>query len=247
MSSSNKLISSAVLLLTWVLLLRTSLGADPLSYVCSNPQNFTANTPFGSNLKTLITILTYKTPLTGFGLASIGQNKNQKAYGLSLCRGDVSPSDCETCVSEAVTGLLKRCSYNKGAIIWYDNCLFKYSDQDFFGRIDNANKLYLFNVQNVSDPDAFNYKTKELLSRLAEEAHANPNMYAAGEANLGESKNMTVYGLTQCTRDLSIEDCKKCLDDAIGELPNCCDGKQGGRVVGGSCNVRYEIYPFFKL
>ncbi|RVW19693.1 Cysteine-rich repeat secretory protein 38 [Vitis vinifera] len=30
----------------------------------------------------------------------------------------------------------------------------------------------------------------------------------------------------------------------VSELPSCCDGKRGGRVVGGSCNVRYELYPF---
>ncbi|KAI9094280.1 hypothetical protein K1719_026862 [Acacia pycnantha] len=235
--------SLTVLLLTLALLFQTSLGAEPLSYVCSNTQNFTSNTPFDSSLKTLIAVLTNQTPLTGFGQASFGQYYNQQAYGLSLCRGDVSPSDCETCVSGATSDLLKRCSYNKGAIIWYDNCLFKYSDQDFFGHIDNSNKFYLVNVQNVSDPAAFSYKTKELLSRLAEEAYESPKMYAAGEVKLEEGKNMTVYGLSQCTRDLSSDDCKKCLYDAIGELPM---GKQGGRVLGGSCNVRYEIYPFFK-
>ncbi|CBI28971.3 unnamed protein product, partial [Vitis vinifera] len=67
-------------------------------------------------------------------------------------------------------------------------------------------------------------------------------MYATGELELEESEKL--YGLTQCTRDLSSSDCKKCLDDAISKLPNCCDGKEGGRVVGGSCNIRYEIYPF---
>lgn len=245
MSYSSTLSSSTILLLTLAILLQTSFAVDPLSYSCSNPQNFSSNAPYHSNLKTLLTFLSYKTPPTGFGLASVGQYHNQPAYGLSLCRGDVSPSDCKTCVAEATTELLKRCPYNKGAIIWYDNCLFKYLDQDFFGHIDNTNKFSLLNVQNVSDPDAFNHKTKELLSRLAEEARVSPKMYATGEVKLG-AMNITLYGLTQCTRDLSGNDCKKCLDDAISELPNCCDAKEGGRVVGGSCNVRYEIYPFLK-
>ncbi|KAK9942730.1 hypothetical protein M0R45_008380 [Rubus argutus] len=43
--------------------------------------------------------------------------------------------------------------------------------------------------------------------------------------------------------DLSGPDCKKCLDEAISELPNCCDAKRGGRVVGGSCHVGFELYP----
>ena len=100
----------------------------------------------------------------------------------------------------------------------------------------------MWNLRNVSNPVWFNQKTKTLLSQLSEEAYVAPKMYATGELELGESEKL--YGLVQCTRDLSTVDCKKCLDGAISELPNCCDGKEGGRVVGGSCNFRYEIYPF---
>ncbi|KAK3222930.1 hypothetical protein Dsin_009955 [Dipteronia sinensis] len=71
-------------------------------------------------------------------------------------------------------------------------------------------------------------------------------MYAAGEFKLEGSEKETVYGMAQCTRDLSDGDCKTCLDGLIGDFPSCCDGKQGGRVVTGSCNIRYEIYPFVK-
>ncbi|KAH1048152.1 hypothetical protein J1N35_038936 [Gossypium stocksii] len=70
----------------------------------------------------------------------------------------------------------------------------------------------------------FNAKTKELLSELATQAYTNPKMYAAGEMELYGSKKL--YGLTQCTRDLSSTECKKCLDGIIGELPSCCDGKE---------------------
>ncbi|KAK3028439.1 hypothetical protein RJ639_039031 [Escallonia herrerae] len=65
--------------------------------------------------------------------------------------------------------------------------------------------------------------------------------YATGDSELGESKKL--YGLVQCTRDLSSVDCKKCVDGAISELPSCCDGKEGGRVVGGSCNDLIREYP----
>ncbi|XP_061363114.1 cysteine-rich repeat secretory protein 38-like [Gastrolobium bilobum] len=238
----SKLIPSFLFSLTVVLLLQTSFGADPLFSLCSNSENFTANTPYESNLKTLINSLIYKTPSTGFGVGSVGQYEKPQAYALALCRGDVSASECKTCVIEATKEILNLCPYNKGAIIWYDNCLFKYLDTDFTGKIDEANKFYLLNVQNVSDPNMFNNMTKELLSVLAYKASVDPKMYASGTLMIGESEK--VYGLAQCTRDLTSMDCKKCLDDAISELPSCCDGKQGGRVVGGSCNIRYEIYPF---
>ena len=161
---------------------------------------------------------------------------------LALCRGDVSNTDCKDCITEASTEIRKLCPDNKAAIVWYDHCLLKYSNMNFFGQVDYQNRFYMWNLNNVSYPTSFNQKTKELLSHLAQQAFVNQKMYAVGELELEESKKL--YGLTQCTRDLSSSDCKKCLDDAISELPSCCDGKEGGRVVGGSCNIRYEIYPF---
>ncbi|KAK8594927.1 hypothetical protein V6N13_015838 [Hibiscus sabdariffa] len=166
-------------MLTLAFFLQTAFGADPLFHFCSDSGNFSAYDPYELNLHKLTAFLSVQTPPSGSGMGSIGQEPNQ-AYGLALCRGDVSSQDCETCVVEAGTEIRKRCPYNKGGIIW---------ETELYG----SDKL---------------------------------------------------YGLTQCTRDLSASDCKKCLDGIIGELPSCCDGKQGGRVVGGSCNFRYEIYPF---
>ncbi|KAE8720055.1 Cysteine-rich repeat secretory protein 38 [Hibiscus syriacus] len=239
MSSST--IPSFVYLLGLAFVLKTAFGADPLFHFCSDTGNFSADDPYESNLDKLSGYLSIQAPPSGFGLGSVGHYPNQ-AYGLALCRGDVSSQDCKTCVVEAGGEIRKRCPYNKGGIIWYDNCLFKYSNVEFFGQIDNRNRFYMWNLNNVSEPQAFNEKTKGLLTELANQAYANPKMYAGGETELYGSEKL--YGLTQCTRDLSSSECKKCLDGIIGELPSCCDGKEGGRVVGGSCNFRYEIYPF---
>ena len=154
---------------------------------------------------------------------------------------DATATDCKTCVNEASNEIHKLCPYDKGAIIWYDNCHLKYSNKDFLGQIDNENWFSLLNVQNVSNPTIFNQKTRVLLSQLAKDASFTTKKYAVGELKLRESTKL--YGLAQCTWDLSTIECFQCLDDAISQLPSCCDGK-GGRVVGGSCKIRYEIYPF---
>ncbi|KAM4097985.1 hypothetical protein ACJW30_07G043200 [Castanea mollissima] len=167
-----------------------------------------------------------------------------QTYGLALCRRDIAAADCKACVNEASNEIHRRCPYDKGAIIWYDNCLLKYSNKDFLGRIDNENWFSLLNVKNVSEPTIFNQKTRELLSQLAKGVSFTVKKYGVGELNLGLGESTKLYGLAQCTWDLSTTECFQCLDDAMGQLPSCCDGKQGGRVVGGSCNIRYEIYPF---
>ncbi|KAF8043204.1 hypothetical protein BT93_A1523 [Corymbia citriodora subsp. variegata] len=234
--------SIPLLLLSFVLLVGTSFGVDPLYHICFGKENYTSGSPFKTNLDGLLSALVSKVPPSGFGTSSSGEG-NDEVYGLALCRGDVSSPDCKSCVSDAGPELLQRCPEQKGAIIWYDNCLLKYSNVEFFGKIDTKNKFYLLNVQDVDmDFMEFFRKIKQLLGNLTDEAVAGPKKYAYGELGLGGYK--TLFGLAQCTRDLSGDDCRTCLEGAISDLPSCCYGKRGGRTVGGSCNVRYELYPF---
>ncbi|XP_062106174.1 cysteine-rich repeat secretory protein 38-like [Humulus lupulus] len=228
-----------------LIFLHAANATDPLFHFCFNKENFTSNSPFAKNLNELLTNrLPIKVPPTGFGVSSTGQGGggNSQVNGLGLCRGDVSTESCKTCVADAAKELQERCPYNKGAIVWYDNCLLKYSDGNFFGQIDSGNRFYMWNVKDVDNPESFNPKVKELLSGLSYKASRTSKLYATGELELGAGPDPKLYGLAQCTRDLNGMDCKKCLDDAISELPNCCTGKIGGRVVGGSCYVRYEVY-----
>ena len=242
MSSSQ--FTFSIYMLTFAFFLQTIFGVSPpLNNICSGSENFTTNDQYESNLRKLLGNLNYQTPPLGFGLGSVGWYPYQ-TYGLALCRGDIAAADCKACVNEASNEIHKRCPYDKGAIIWYDNCLLKYSNKDFLGQIDNENWFYLLNVQNVSGPTIFNQKTRELLSQLAKDASFTVKKYAVGELKLGLGESTKLYGLAQCTWDLSTIECFQCLYNAIDQLPSCCDGKQGGRVVGGSCNIRYEIYPF---
>ncbi|KAK1567097.1 hypothetical protein Q3G72_008142 [Acer saccharum] len=188
MSCSRVFSSSLYLLITLAFLLRTAFGASSpyIYHYCSSTQNYTSNGPYESNLNKLAAYLNYQTPPTGFGKGALGHKPNQ-ANGLALCRGDVSSSDCKTCVVEASSEIRMRCPYNKAAIIWYDYCLYKYSDKHFFGQIDNQNKVSLYNVRSVSEPEAFNKNTRELLSQLAKEAHVASKLYAVAEVELGPS------------------------------------------------------------
>ncbi|KAK0599452.1 hypothetical protein LWI29_005423 [Acer saccharum] len=239
--SSSRFFSS-LYLLTFAFLLRTVFGAEPLFHFCSSSEKFEAGNPYEENLNKFMGYLYCKAPPTGFGRGVLGDKPNQ-TIGLALCRGDVSTADCNTCVVDASTEIRKRCPYNSAAVIFYDNCLLKYSNKDFYGEIDNKNKFYLWNGEKVSNPKTFNENTKELLSQLAIKAQSSLKLYAVGQLKVENSQ--TLYGLTQCTREMPAEVCRRCLDGIIGELPNCCDAQKGGRVVSGSCNFRYELYPFF--
>ncbi|GFQ03736.1 cysteine-rich repeat secretory protein 38, partial [Phtheirospermum japonicum] len=167
------------------------------------------------------------------------------AYGLALCRGDVSPDDCMTCVNNAAITLINtHCPDNRTAIIWRDYCFFKYSDVEFFGQIDTDNRLSSMNDKTWnlinSKEAAINW-----LGSLTQTAVQSPKFFASGPTSLNDYEGcVTLYGVVQCTRDLSADDCKTCLDLAVTDISKCCALKEGARVVYGSCNVRYETYNF---
>ena len=82
-----------------------------------------------------------------------------------------------------------------------------------------------------------------MLTHVSNDSVMTKSMDAIGRLELDGSNKL--YGLTQCTRDISSSDCEFCLEFAITKHSHDCDGKHGGRFLGGGCNVRYELYKVF--
>ena len=166
---------------------------------------------------------------------------------LYMCRGDVTLDVCNQCVVEATKKLTSDCKFSKEAIVWYDECMLRYSNTSFFSKVDTRPRLGLLNTGNIANPASFMRLLFNTMNKTADVA-AKPGLgkkkYATNEAFI--SGFQTLYVLAQCTPDLSPQDCRRCLSGVIGDLNWCCDGKQGGRVLYPSCNVRYELYPFYR-
>ncbi|XP_058092192.1 cysteine-rich receptor-like protein kinase 44 isoform X7 [Magnolia sinica] len=216
--------------------------ADLLFTSCPSAANYTANSTFGTNLNLLLSSLSSNASLTGFSNNTIGENAN-RIYGLAQCRGDTPPTTCRDCLNTATQELLEKCP-NRTAITWYDECLLRYSTERILSSSSNSPIYYMWNIQNQSDPDRFNQIVDQMMNGLVSRAASSPRMYATNETNFTEF--LSIYGLMQCTNDLTRRDCGACLEDAVGRIPTCCNGKQGGRVIGSSCNLRYETYKFYQ-
>ncbi|KAL3615258.1 hypothetical protein CASFOL_040919 [Castilleja foliolosa] len=240
------------ILISYSLLIPTTISQNSplLNHVCTNTsQNYTKDTTYAINLKNLIDDLFVKTPQNYlFAKESYGEGPN-KVYGLAQCRSDISPDDCDYCLYDARCKITQRC-YKRSAIVWYDNCQLKYSNVDFFGKIDNEDDFVMINVKNVSNSqrEKFRETSIGLLTDLSKQASdkANKYMFAGGDKLFDEKKNVTIHGMALCTRDLTYDDCKKCLGNIVKELPiyNKTIYSVGARVVGASCTVRYETYVF---
>ncbi|XP_039018227.1 cysteine-rich repeat secretory protein 38-like [Hibiscus syriacus] len=141
-----------------------SYGADAnvISFGCSNYRN-ASSYKFLDNLNQLIMHLSTHAPPTRFALGAFGETPD-RVYGLALCRRDFSEDDCKTCILKTGCFIRKRCPDYGAAIIRYNNCLLRFSNAPFRGRIDNLHEIYESNSDKVSESDSFNEKTKGLPS-----------------------------------------------------------------------------------
>ncbi|KAL2330474.1 hypothetical protein Fmac_018055 [Flemingia macrophylla] len=227
-----------------VSLFTTTKAQDPIGFNCENETS--TNSAYVENLSTLFSFLSSNaTDKTFYNDTILGRNSTDTVYGLFMCRGDIDAASnlCTNCVANATKILSSACSLSREAVIWYDNCMVRYSNLSFFSTVDTYPGLYLFNMANISDAGSFMSLLSNTMNQTAEEAANSSDRYFTKQANV--SQFQTLYCLAQCTQDLSPQNCATCLTEAIGNLPNCCEGKQGGRVLFPSCNVRFELYPFY--
>lgn len=71
---------------------------DKLYHVC-NPNNFSSNDSFARNFNSVATSLTYNSSHFLYSLASsVTGSELTHVYGIYQCRGDISLSDCSSCV-----------------------------------------------------------------------------------------------------------------------------------------------------
>ncbi|KAG2401385.1 hypothetical protein LR48_Vigan02g233000 [Vigna angularis] len=214
-------------------------------YFCDHDNDrgyYTANSTYHTNLNTLLsTLVSNKEIYYGFYNFTNGENTD-KVYAIGVCRGDVEPENCRTCLNGSRTNLTELCPNRKEAIGWYEDeqCMLRYSDRNIFGLMEIGPAFYANNDKNASDLDEFNEDVNTLLRNLSGIAASGDSRvkYAADGISSGSK---VIYGLVQCTPDLEESECADCLSQSIERIPiDCCKDKIGGRVVRPSCNMRFE-------
>uniref|UniRef100_A0A803NZ08 Cysteine-rich receptor-like protein kinase 10 n=1 Tax=Cannabis sativa TaxID=3483 RepID=A0A803NZ08_CANSA len=225
-----------------------SVGAIVPTYLyhnCTNVTTYTPNSIYQINLRNLLSSLSSNASSESHN-TSAGESSSSPVYGSFLCRGDVNTTACRDCVTFAVKDVVKRCPVQKETMIWYDECQLRYSNHSFFGTVYERPRVSLLNTANITDQNRFNRLVNETTKAAAAEAAKGlpgDKKFATKDENFNGFQRL--YTLVQCTPDLNASGCSTCLTDAIGRLPICCSGKLGGRVLFPSCNVRYEVYPFY--
>jgi hypothetical protein len=216
---------------------------DPyVLYQCSTNNSTSA---YKANLNSLLSYLIYSNNQTnnGFYNLSAGENSD-KVNVIALCRGDLTPTNCRSCVSLCAEELLFVCPNQKEGIMWYGNCTVRYSNNSIFGimEFEPVRALTSTTVSDVSG--TFKKMRGTLLDSLRSKAASGDSLrkLATGTAN---STYFSIYALLQCTPDLEEQECSNSLNQTIRYVPNCCDDMAGVRVLTPSCNLRYENKRFY--
>ncbi|KAK9033642.1 hypothetical protein V6N11_049828 [Hibiscus sabdariffa] len=233
------------------LLTLTLAQQPPLRHFCLDTSgNFTQNTTYETNLNALLSSFSRNSPSNhGFYNFSSGQPGSDRVNAVALCRGDLnsSTSDCFDCINTANAELRNRCPYQREAIIWYDFCMFRYTNRTILGVVEFTPNFYMQNSNNVVDVVAFNQALGSLLDKLRSAAASGTSLgkFATGSERV--TPFQTVFARVHCTNDLAEYGCRSCLSQVFVYIPRYLDGKQGGRISLPSCNLRFEIVRFYNL
>ncbi|KAJ4898742.1 Cysteine-rich receptor-like protein kinase 26 [Raphanus sativus] len=220
----------------------------PLKQICSNiTGNFTVNTPYAVNLDRLISSLSsLRQNGNGFYNISLGDSVG-KVNSILHCRGDVKPEDCTNCLAMAGKRLVTLCPVQKEAVIWYDKCTVRYSNRTLFNRLEIYPQTSISGTRNFTgDREGWEKSLRGLLEGLKDRASVigrRMKNFVVGETS-GPSFQ-TLYGMVQCTPDISEQDCSYCLSQGIAKIPSCCDMKMGSYVLSPSCMVAYAPWRFY--
>ncbi|KAJ4894254.1 putative cysteine-rich repeat secretory protein 17 [Raphanus sativus] len=163
------------------------------------------------------------------------------------CRGDSYGPKCRDCFATSMAVLRKRCPWYRGRIVWYDQCLLSFSSTYATGKIDYDNIFCMSNAKKLGDKLGFASVWNTLMDNLTTLALSQVNytqptaLYSVGETRF---KGDTIYGMVQCTKDISPQACEECLVFNRLHFQDCLNDKRGARFVGTSCTFRFEFYPF---
>ncbi|KAK7314062.1 hypothetical protein VNO77_39271 [Canavalia gladiata] len=214
---------------------------------CHNTTEKPLSSTYKTNLNSLFTWLSSDAATSkGYNHNSIGNNTPGDAdavYGLYDCRGDVAGYFCQFCVSTATREVLQRCPNRVSAIVWYDFCILRYSNEDFFGNVTIYPSWHAFGTKNVSNSVEIQ-KGEDFMKSLIRKATVETNqLFYMDGFNLSSTQKR--YGLVQCSRDLTNDGCRQCLEAMLAQVPKCCEQKLGWQVLAASCLIKYDDYIFY--
>eukprot|EP00268_Persea_americana_P062976 TRINITY_DN8118_c0_g1_i9.p1 TRINITY_DN8118_c0_g1~~TRINITY_DN8118_c0_g1_i9.p1 ORF type:complete len:661 (-),score=119.85 TRINITY_DN8118_c0_g1_i9:800-2749(-) len=169
-----------------------------------------------------------------------GKSSTSPVYSAFQCFSYLSQKDCQLCYAKA-RPIIPSCIPRPGRILVEDGCFLRYDNYSFLNEtIDDKYDKLNCSSSNVVQGEA----ERSQLTKNVEEVVGNMTKSAVdgdgfGAEERGEGEGMSVYGMAQCWKSLSREECRECLEKAGSEVRKCLPAREG-KALNAGCFLRYS-------
>ncbi|XP_039144298.1 plasmodesmata-located protein 6-like isoform X3 [Dioscorea cayenensis subsp. rotundata] len=231
-----------LLLLLLTALPPPSLSDDPTAFVyagCSQLK-YTPGSPYEFNVDSILSSISTSSPLTSFSnFTASNASPSSPAYGLYQCRGDLSLSDCQSCIHSSLSQLSALCPSAVGAALQLQGCYFRYGNESFLGVLDTT-LVYkkcgqALSINGVYDPNMLSMR-EAALSQL-QQGGGGGGFPVSSSYRTGGAVNF--QAISQCVGDINAKECGDCVSAAIVQLKSSCSFAVSGDVYLGKCYARF--------
>ncbi|XP_074267412.1 cysteine-rich receptor-like protein kinase 6 [Silene latifolia] len=205
--------------------------------------NYTKGSVYENNLDRVLNNLSSKSTSLKFDNYTFGDGANQ-VYGIFQCRFDISFNVCSACINDATQMITGVCPLYGEAIVWYFECMLRYSNRNIFSLSEDYPWAYLTPGSEVADYEEFSPILAKALNGVIKNASSTSSRYAFGETDSTFFERL--YSFAQCTPDIDNLGCNSCLTSALSLLNSCCNASSGVMIFYPSCQLRYGTSPFLE-
>ncbi|TVU06476.1 hypothetical protein EJB05_49693, partial [Eragrostis curvula] len=210
--------------------------------VCSLGDSFARGSPYETNLNGLLKKLSYDAVENdGFLINATFGEPNNVAFGVSMCFQDSYWADCVRCLDLAPSYATRACPYNRTVALLFNDCVIRYSDMNFFSVATDQNVSVGIVVTAYLNSSVVVEARRQMLNKLVDEAVASEPLWAYGNAT--HKDKSPVYGLVQCRRDLSQDQCRTCLTSFVEYVLAYFPNNTAASFKSISCFVKYHPEP----
>lgn len=207
-------------------------------YAGCSQERYQPNSPFQSNLNSLLTSIASSSSQASYNSFAIGNDSSstQEAaiFGLYQCRGDLKTSDCTRCIESAVNQIVLVCPYTYGGSLQLEGCLVRYEHVNFLGKLDTSVRYKKCGKSMSNDVEFFRRRDDVL-----------GDLQTAIEFKVSSSGS--VEGLAQCVGDIGSADCASCLAEAVVKLKSLCGSVAAADVFLAQCYARYWASGYYEF
>ncbi|XP_059432861.1 plasmodesmata-located protein 1-like [Corylus avellana] len=194
---------------------------------------------YSQNLKTLLSSLVSQSSQKPFSNATSGGGQND-ILGLYQCRGDLTVSDCNNCVSKVSAMADNLCGKAIAARIQLYGCYLRYEVVGF-KQVSDTELLYKACGPTQSSENGFEQKRDTAFDMVESGVKSDGGGASGGLFYTGSYES--VYVLGQCEGDLGTDSCVDCVKSAAERSKAECGYSISAKVYLQKCYISYSYYP----